>query len=132
MFEALPIIFPDLEAAAAAYVRAQHPGVASGRVQPATIEGFAVVVGDDGGPDRGHLADRRLRLRVLGKGTATYSQSATAELAGHVAASLRVWHLRDSRIADVGDVRGPWAVNDKDTPPEYLITAEVTLLGTTS
>lgn len=130
MFEPLPVAFPDVEATLATYLRARHPGVPTNRLQPATLAGFALVVGDDGGPDRGHLADRRVRVRVLGKGTLAYDQDATATLAGQVAASMRVWQLNDSHVADVGAVRGPFAVNDKDTPPEYLITAEVTILGT--
>lgn len=132
MFEAQPVEFPSREAVAATYLRSRHPGVPTSRTFPATISAFAVAVTDDGGPDRGHLSDNRLRIRVRGKGDEAHSQEATEALANQIAASLRVWHLNDPHIAAVGAVRGPWAVNEADSPPEHLMTVEATFLGTTT
>ncbi len=123
----LPLAFPDAELLACTYLRARHAGVKVDRKQPATVP--AIVVRDDSGPDRGPLADRRMGFRVCG---AEGTHAATRATAEAVAASLRVWPLNTPEVVAVDRVRGPWATSEVDAPPEFYLTAEVTLLGATS
>lgn len=123
-----PVTFPRVVRLGIVYLRSQHAGIAFGRDLPKKITGTTVTVHDDGGPDRGPLADRTVRFRIYGTGTL----DAAEDDAEAIAASLRIWPLNDSHIASVGAVRGPWVVSDVDAPPELLITADVTLIGATS
>ena len=122
------IIFPRAVRLGVTYLKEQT-SYDVGRTRPKTLRKITITVHDDGGPDRGPLADRQMRFRVYGMAGAVDAAEDAAEA---VAAVLRDWPIHDSRVASIGPVRGPWVVSDVDASPELLITADVTLIGATS
>lgn len=135
MFQPRPWTYPDVEMLAAVYLRRRHSGTYVSRTSPKslpiTVAGVtyteAIIVRDDSGTSRDPVADRRLGVRVQGSDPKAFA--AARSLAEAVAASLRVWALTSPEVVAVGIVRGPWATSDADAPPEFYLTAEVTLFG---